>query len=246
MSAGRSPGGADLAVAMSLLDVWDGDVAPTSSAASVFEIAFADLACRIARARAPKAWRAALGERLNEVLTHGTMPLRRVSHVSRLLRDQPAGFFDGGWPAEIREALGSAVKLLRERHGARVEGWAWGKVRPLRLRHPIAAKAPFDRIFSLPEVAVGGDVTTIPQASIDFHDPTGDPIGIANLRVVIDVGAWENSRWSLAGGQSGNPCSRHFGDLLPVWERGEAIAIAWSPEEVARRARVSLCLKPIG
>ena len=244
LTAARDGTSDDLATALPLLEAWDGVVAPTSTAASVFELAFADLACRIMRARAPNAWRAALGEALNGVLPHGTMPLRRVSHISRLLREQPAGFFASGWPAEIRAAIETAVRWLREHHGARREGWAWGTVRPLRLRHPVGTKRPLDRIFGLPSVAIGGDVTTIPQASVDFQAPTGDPIGIANLRVVIDVGGWENSRWSLAGGQSGNPLSAHFGDLLPLWERGDGISIAWSADEVARRARATLRLVP--
>ncbi|MCC7535887.1 MAG: penicillin acylase family protein, partial [Deltaproteobacteria bacterium] len=234
----------DLAVALRLLEAWDGDVAPSSSAASVFELAFADLAVRISRARAPNAWKDALGQGINAVLVHGAMPLRRVASLSRLLRDQPSGFFDDGWADAIRGALARAVGWLRSHHGAATHQWAWGRVRPLHLRHPVATQRPFDRVFSLPPVSVGGDVTTIPQASVDFQHPTGDPIGIANLRAVIDVGSWEQSRWSLAGGQSGNPCSAHFGDLLPIWESGEGIDIAWTPRDVARRARTTLRLVP--
>ena len=62
--------------------------------------------------------------------------------------------------------------------------------------------------------------------------------------MAIDVGAWENSRYALAGGQSGNPCSRHYGDLAPIWARGEGIAIAWTREDVAARARTTLRLTP--
>jgi penicillin amidase len=112
------------------------------------------------------------------------------------------------------------------------------------LRHPFATKPPLDRIFGVPSIAVGGDATTIPQGSVDFLDPLGDPIGIANLRAVMDVGAWENSRFSLAGGQSGNPCSPHFGDLIPLWERGGGVAIAWSREDVAAGAASTTVLLP--
>ena len=78
--------------------------------------------------------------------------------------------------------------------------------------------------------------------SVDFQDPLGDPIGVPNLRAAIDVGAWENSRWSLLGGQSGNPCSPHFGDLLEPWDRGQGVGIAWSPDDVERRAKATLRL----
>lgn len=234
---------ANMARLRPLLEAWDGEVAPASVAASVFELALADLAKRVARAAAPLTWTSALGSPLNAILPHGTMPLRRLSHLSRLIREQPEGFFATGWEREIRLSLAFAVNELKRRHGADESHWTWGAVRPLVLRHPFAAQPLVARVFGLPKIAVGGDATTIPQASVDFQDPFGDPIGIANLRAVIDVGAWENSRWSLAGGQSGNPCSAHFGDLLRVWERGAGIAIAWEREDVARRAVTTLVIE---
>ncbi|HMJ13097.1 MAG TPA: penicillin acylase family protein [Polyangiaceae bacterium] len=233
----------ELAVARRLLAAWDGNVAPDSAAASVFELALAGLAERVARAAAPHAWASALGTPLNAVLPHGTMPLRRLSHLSRLIREQPDGFFPEGWQREIRLSLAAAVRELAARAGADERRWMWGTVRPLVLRHPFATHALFARMFGLPKVAVGGDATTIPQASVDFQQPLGDPIGIANLRAVIDVGAWHASRWSLAGGQSGNPCSTHFGDLLFLWERGQGITIAWDRADVAGRAHTTLVLE---
>ncbi len=67
---------------------------------------------------------------------------------------------------------------------------------------------------------------------------------IASLRVIVDVGAWDNSRFVLPGGQSGNPLSPHYDDLFPLWRRGEGIPIAWSDEEVRRATRETLELLP--
>jgi penicillin amidase len=64
------------------------------------------------------------------------------------------------------------------------------------------------------------------------------------MRSVIDVGAWDNCRFVLPAGQSGNPLSPHYGDLLPLWQRGEGVPIAWSPEAVARATRDTLRLVP--
>lgn len=233
VEATRAHDDPDLLVARRWLEPWDGEIAGGSVAASIFEIALADLACRFARKHAPNAWRAALGEKINDLLAHGMNPLRRIGHLSRVVREDPS---------PIAESLIVAVRCLRDRFGARESAWRWGTVRPLRLRHPFATKPPMDRVFAVKDVPIGGDVTTVLQGSIDFHDPLGDPIGIPNLRAVIDVGAWENSRWSLAGGQSGNPCSPHFDDLLDVWERGAGVAIAWTREAVAARAKSTVVL----
>lgn len=221
-------------IAKKWLEPWDGELAPSSVAASIFELGFADLARRVTRRHAPNAWRTALGEGINDVLLHGPNAIRRVGEITRLVRALPA--------SEIADALAGAVRELRTKFGSRDSEWRWGKVRPLRLRHAFAKQPPLDRLFALRDIAIGGDVTTIPQGSVDFQDPLGDPIGVPNMRAAIDVGAWENSRWSLLGGQSGNPCSPHFGDLLEHWDRGEGVSIAWSREEVERRATSTLTL----
>jgi penicillin amidase len=240
IGAHASPASKD---ALVLLQGWDGIVSAESSAATVFELFFAEMMVRVVKAKAPRAWRAAIGEGVNVVLPHGMMALRRIEHLTRCLRDQPDGWFARGWPREIGDALDAVVRKLRERAGPKGD-WAWGTVRPVFLEHPVGDKKPMDRIFNLGPIAFGGDGTTIPQASVDFADPLGKVIGIPNLRTVIDVGNWKASRWVLAGGQSGNPCSPHYADMLGLWERGDGVCIAWSPEDVARAARSVLRLEP--
>jgi penicillin amidase len=67
---------------------------------------------------------------------------------------------------------------------------------------------------------------------------------LPNLRATIDVGEWANSRFVLAGGQSGNPFSPHYADLLPAWQKGEGVPIAFTPEEMRAAAVTELRLSP--
>jgi penicillin amidase len=76
-------------------------------------------------------------------------------------------------------------------------------------------------------------------------NPVANPGAIASLRFVVEVGDWENASFVLPGGQSGNPFSRHYDDLLPLWRRGEGVPIAWSPEAVAAATVTTLRLQPI-
>lgn len=229
--------------AVRLLEGWDGVVGPESAAAAVWSLLFAEMMARATRAKAPRAAAVVLGEGFNAVLPHSHMALRRNEHLARLLREQPAGWFSRGWPAEMGDALASVVRVLGERAGGGPERWAWGTVRPLTLVHPVGSKPPLDRVFNRGPIAFGGDASTIPQASVDHASPLANPIGVPNLRAVIDVGEWEASRWVLAGGQSGNPFSPHYDDLLPAWQRGDGVAIAWSPERVREVARCTLRLR---
>ncbi|HJT75985.1 MAG TPA: penicillin acylase family protein, partial [Gemmataceae bacterium] len=102
------------------------------------------------------------------------------------------------------------------------------------------------RVFNLGPVPYGGDADTIQQASALPLDPLAHTDNIASLRVVIDVGGWEDSRFALPGGQSGNPLSPHYEDQFPLWQRGEGIPMAWTEDEVAQMAVDTLQLSPGG
>ncbi len=135
---------------------------------------------------------------------------------------------------------------LRERGGQDPAGWAWGRIRPLRLLHPLGRRAPLDRIFNLGPVPLGGDANTPAQAGVHPLAPLANPMAIANHRTVIDLGAPERSRFVLAGGQSGNPLSPHYADLFELWRRGEGVPIAWSRAAIDAAAVERLVLRPRG
>lgn len=228
--------------AVRLLSAWDGEVSGNSAAASIYELFFADMMVRVVRAKAPNAWRAAIGEGVNVVLPHGMMSLRRLEHLVGLLLGAPPGWFPGGWDQECAVALGAAMTTLRARGGE--VRWRWGDVRPLVLEHAMGSQRLFDRIWNRGPYAFGGDATTVVQGSVVFDDPLSNAIGIPNLRMVLDVGQWENNRFVLAGGQSGNPMSPHYDDMIDLWLRGEAVTMAWTDEAIREGATAKLVLEP--
>jgi penicillin amidase len=89
----------------------------------------------------------------------------------------------------------------------------------------------------------GGDGNTVSQASGGGRP--GVPQVIASLRVAIEAGDWDNARFVLPGGQSGNPFSRHYDDMLPLWLRGQGVPIPWSAEAVAAATVTTLRLEPL-
>ncbi len=223
---------ADVRLALDLLRPWDGGLRVDAAAATVYELVVAELAERVARAKAPHAYRWALGEGFSPLFPHTGFTVRRLGHLVRLLREQPPGWFDRPWPEEVADALGEAVRRLRALRGADPARWGWGHVRPLTLRHPLGEGGALARVFNLGPVPWGGDSKTPSQATALPTDPLGNPAFAATVRLVVDVGAWENSRFALAGGQSGNPLSPHYADQFPLWRRGEGVPIAWTEDEV--------------
>jgi penicillin amidase len=62
--------------------------------------------------------------------------------------------------------------------------------------------------------------------------------------MVLDVGDWDRSLFSLPGGQSGNPLSPHYDDLLPAWLEGTGVPIPWTGEAVEAATVETLLLNP--
>jgi penicillin amidase len=236
----------DAQQALELLRSWDGNVAADSPAAAVFEFFLSEIIQRVGQARAPRSWTAALGQGDSPLLGYNLFTFRRTGHLVRLLREKPAGWFARSWPEEIATALAAAVRRLKEIRGPEVSRWGWGHVRQLTMGHPFGAKKALAKIFNLGPLPCGGDENTINNACVRPLEPLTRPDSIASMRTAIDVGAWENSRFVLPGGQSGNPLSPHYGDLLPLWHRGEGVPIAWTQESVESATRETLRLVPGG
>ncbi len=241
---GISPRKSEARIGQAMLADWDGELSPESPAASVFVHFMDAISRRTMEAKVPQSVASILGKGPFSELPIGLLAARRAGSVVRLLSSQPSGWFSEPWSTVVEESLAEAVKRLTERYGEDREGWAWGRIRPLTLRHPIGERKPFDRVFNLGPIPLGGDGDTVAQAMTDPSNATSNPIIIPSIRMVVDVGDWDNSSFSIPGGQSGNPLSPHYSDQLPLWQQGEGVAIAWSEEAVEQATVHTLTLEP--
>jgi penicillin amidase len=235
---------ADTRQAQELLRGWDGHVAADSPAATVYELFLAEMASRVARAKAPRTFAVVLGEPLGPISPYNFLCYRRTGHLARLMREQPPGWFPRSWPEETANALATVLRRLHKSHGSDPSRWAFGRLRPLVLHHLLSRNRLLAPLFNRGPFAFGGDADTINQGAVLPFDPLAPVDNIASLRMVVDVGAWSNSRFSLPGGQSGNPLSPHYDDLLPFWLRGDGVPIAWTDAEVRQATVQTLELTP--
>jgi penicillin G amidase len=235
---------ADGRLAVAILRGWNGQVSIDSAAASVFALWLAEMARRIAKAKAPASWRYALGFGFGDIVPLTTFHSGSAAQTVERLCAQPAGWFARGWPAEAADALSSAMRQLRTEHGANPKRWGWGRLRTLTLRHPAGDQSLVADAFNLGPVPMPGDGTTPLQAASGPLAPFDNPGYVPNARAVMDLADPEASRWVLAGGQSGNPMSPHYGDLFALWVRGESVPIPWSEESVADATVATLLLGP--
>jgi penicillin amidase len=184
-----------------------------------------------------------MGRGFTPLAPDGFEAFRRTGHVTRLLREQPDGWLDRPWEEAIADALDAVARWLHERFADDPRSWAWGRVRPLRFLHPAGRRRLLEPVFNL-RVPGFGDSSTVAQAAVSLIDPTSTLVVVPGLRMVVDVGKWERSRWALPGGQSGNPCSPHYDDQLGPWRRAAGIRVPWNEEEVRGAARHTLTVQP--
>ncbi len=235
----------DSALAHRLLSAWDGDLASESSAGSVFVLWLVEMERRVAFAKAPISADFVVGRGFAPapLNPNNMFAFSRAGHLVGLLRNRPDGWFTD-WDTEIRGSLRVAEQILRSRFGDDPDNWMWGDVRPLTLRHALGDQKPFDRVFNIGPLRWSGDYSTVSQSGAPPLNPLGNPSAIASLRMAVDVGNWDAARFSLPGGQSGNPMSPHYSDQVDPWRTGTGLPMPFSEEAVAKAMRKTLFLVP--
>jgi len=229
--------------AWEVLRDWDGHVRAESAGAAVYQLVVVDLMNRLAKAKSPNGHAWALGRR-EATPGNNLFYCRRTQHLAALLGVQPPGWCDD-WNELVKTSITKAGRFLFTRYGEKTDRWRWGDLRRLTLRHTLLQNVSIIRsIFNEGPFPIGGDADTIMQAAVSLTDVTADTDNIPGMRHVIDVGNWSESRFVLAGGQSGNPLSSHFVDMVPLWQRGEGVPIPWTEAEVQAAAVHELRLKP--
>lgn len=140
----------------------------------------------------------------------------------------------------LRQALTLVVDEGRRRWGPPGPDWAWGTVRPFVLRHPFAAgDGLLSRIFNPPALPGVGEVNTLWKSHHLRADRERMHVAVgAVIRLVVDMADPWAARYVLAGGQSGWPGSRHYGDQLPIWNAGESLPLTPPPSLEDRMYRL--------
>jgi penicillin amidase len=141
----------------------------------------------------------------------GVAPLTQLWWaLPTLLRADDAALLRGtSWDALLRDALDEVA--------AAPPAEAWGEVHRPRLSHPLSALFPEAApMLDPPAEPLAGDGDTV-QAN-GLIAPLGPRAAYGALaRYSFDVGAWENSRWSVFLGASGHPGSPHYADQHAMW-----------------------------
>jgi penicillin amidase len=146
----------------------------------------------------------------------------------------------------LRLALQRTATTLYELIGKDPRKWAWGKVHQVEFAHLLGRGRLLRAVFSRGQFPVSGDEHTVWMTACDLALPFGLVTVSATYRQVLDVGDWDKSTAILPTGQSGQPLSEHYADMIDMWREGEQHAMLWTRAAVDAEAEATLWLQPEG
>jgi penicillin amidase len=210
---------------MRMLKGWDGHLGPNSAAAAFYAVwYYRHLARALPQAAAPEA----------------SLPLIMPMDSQRVLElvSQPE-FHD-----VIRDSAESAYQETETLLGTDSSRWHWGDLHRIRFQHPLLAnssgKLREQMVFA--DHPRGGSANSPNNTTFnpkDFNVRSG-----ASFRMVLDVGNWDAALMTNAPGQSGDPRSPHYDDLLEGWASDEAFPLLYSREAVENHTNAIIRLSP--
>ena len=142
----------------------------------------------------------------------------------------------------LRASLEEAWKEMQKLQGADSTKWSWGEMHHVRFRHPLDQMPGAAALTDPPPVSRPGDEYTVNATG--YYDSSFDQVSGASYREILDLSDWDHSVTVNVPGQSGQPASPHYSDLIPLWSEGKYFPLLYSREAVEKEATDKLVLQP--
>ena len=178
--------------------------------------------------------------RIAEVMAEEEIPLDSLTVLDLL--DTKAG------RKIASNTLQAAWQETKDLLGADASVWRWGDLHQIKFEHPLLHLDDDDDVkqeMSIQPYPRGGSGNTTNNTNYDPEDflvKSG-----ASFRMVVDVGNWDAARMTNAPGQSGNPQSKFYDNLLQNWAAEGHIPMLFSRASVRKSAvqRIELLPEPL-
>lgn len=216
-----------------LLLGWDGVVSRKSAAAALYEIWLQNVTAAVSHRVVPKElWGLMRGWPVIKVLDAVAHPTQDVF---------------GPEPEKSRnklllDALKSAHEKLIALEGSDPGKWAWDRIHVVEFRHALDQAPGAKNLFDLGPIARPGDDYTVNATG--FYAGGYKQVAGASYREIMDLSDWDNSVAVNVPGQSGQPGSSHYSDLLPLWSEGRYFPLSYSRASIQKYATDKLVLEP--
>jgi penicillin amidase len=184
-------------------------------------------------------------QELSKVLVERVVPPRARLAIESLSAPQVLDALEslpGDRDSLLLTALSAARARLQALQGDDPAKWSWGNLHQVYFRHALDATADTAALFDLGPFPRSGDDDVVQATSPDAQ--TFEQVDGASYREIFDLGDWDHSVAINVPGQSGQPGSAHYADLLPLWRNGQYFQLAYSRQAVEAVTTDVLELKP--
>lgn len=149
---------------------------------------------------------------------------------------------------QVDRSLARVLRDLSERLEAAFVRWRWGDLHPARFPHQVFSGWPVIGRFADLEIPADGDGYTVNRSAMRVNDPARPYAGVhgAGFRGIYNLADLSRSRFIIATGQSGNPLSAHYADMIEDWRDGRYHRLGLSRRELEASRAALLRLTPSG
>ncbi|MFE1574674.1 penicillin acylase family protein [Streptomyces fradiae] len=146
----------------------------------------------------------------------------------------------------LARAMKDARWELTAQLGKDISTWSWGRLHQLTLRNQTLGKGGPDPVKYLlnrgPWNLAGGEAAV---NATGWNAAGGyGVVWVPSMRMVVNVGEWDKSRWINLTGASGHAYHPNYTDQTDAWARGELLAWPFSDKAVDAAKADHLVLKP--
>ena len=210
---------------------WDGTLARESAPAALYEIWMEQLSREVLHRYAPANTWALLDPGPERVLRELSHPRPEVFGTAP----------EAGRDRLLLDTLKAAVARLSNLEGRDPSTWSWGALHVVRFKHPLDQAAESASLLDRGPLRRPGDEYTINATGTEgsFEQVSG-----ASYREILDLGNWDASMAANTPGQSGQPASPHYSDLMRAWDEGQYFPLLYSREAVEKLSEEKLELLP--
>lgn len=142
--------------------------------------------------------------------------------------------------ASLQGAVDQTIALL----GADTSQWRWGDLHRARFSHPLAERAPsaLKEQMRMLDYPLGGNANSTNSAR--YGRDSWNVVAGPSFRMVVDVGNWDAALATNTPGQSGDPRSRFYDNLLENWATGSQFPLLYSKKAVEQHRAFTISLQP--